>query len=251
MGDAVRVEPVTALFAEKDRELCRAIRLYAAQQDAVQECSVVQTGRRVLEELERGLHPDVLMLDALLPDTSIYTLLRRVNQMTLGYRPHIVVSLVPSAASQIEKLLTLGTDCTIFKPYELPSLFDTIYQTAAQGHRLEVYLARECLYEQLAALHYHGHAFGLNYLEQVIYLNIFTQRPYALGELCAMTADLFQTNAGAVHAALERLNRTLYDVGQPAYDSLCLQKGKAPGSRLTVSELIEVLTARVRHSLRR
>lgn len=72
------------------------------------------------------------MLDSVLSDTTIFPLLRSIRQQQIEYEPHIIVTLMPSAAPQIEKILTLGAECTIFKPYSLPELFDTVYQTSSK-----------------------------------------------------------------------------------------------------------------------
>lgn len=143
MTEEKLVERVTALFADSDTAQRKMIRLYAETNDAIEASAIIDSGAEVLHMLQGGLRPEVLVLDSVLSDTTIFPLLRSIRQQQIKYEPHIIVTLMPSAAPQIEKILTLGAECTIFKPYSLPELFDTVYQTAASGPRLNRYLVHE------------------------------------------------------------------------------------------------------------
>lgn len=210
MTEEKLVERVTALFADSDAAQRKMIRLYAETNDAIEASAIIDSGAEVLHMLQGGLRPEVLVLDSVLSDTTIFPLLRSIRQQQIEYEPHIIVTLMPSAAPQIEKILTLGAECTIFKPYSLPELFDTVYQTAASGPRLNRYLVHE---------------------------SVTAQQPFGV-------------NGPAVRSALERLNARLYKSNTPAYQMLCERNGKTPQDRLTVSELLEAVIARTHHDLR-
>lgn len=142
MTEEKLVERVTALFADSDAAQRKMIRLYAETNDAIEASAIIDSGAEVLHMLQGGLRPEVLVLDSVLSDTTIFPLLRSIRQQQIEYEPHIIVTLMPSAAPQIEKILTLGAECTIFKPYSLPELFDTVYQTAASGPAVRSALER-------------------------------------------------------------------------------------------------------------
>lgn len=120
MTEEKLVERVTALFADSDAAQRKMIRLYAETNDAIEASAIIDSGAEVLHMLQGGLRPEVLVLDSVLSDTTIFPLLRSIRQQQIEYEPHIIVTLMPSAAPQIEKILTLGAECTIFKPYSLP-----------------------------------------------------------------------------------------------------------------------------------
>lgn len=167
MTEEKLVERVTALFADSDAAQRKMIRLYAETNDAIEASAIIDSGAEVLHMLQGGLRPEVLVLDSVLSDTTIFPLLRSIRQQQIEYEPHIIVTLMPSAAPQIEKILTLGAECTIFKPYSLPELFDTVYQTAASGPRLNRYLVHESVTAQLRTLGcYKNLAYGINYLQE-------------------------------------------------------------------------------------
>lgn len=162
MTEEKLVERVTALFADSDAAQRKMIRLYAETNDAIEASAIIDSGAEVLHMLQGGLRPEVLVLDSVLSDTTIFPLLRSIRQQQIEYEPHIIVTLMPSAAPQIEKILTLGAECTIFKPYSLPELFDTVYQTAASGPRLNRYLVHESVTAQLRTLGcYKNLAYGI------------------------------------------------------------------------------------------
>lgn len=234
MTEEKLVERVTALFADSDAAQRKMIRLYAETNDAIEASAIIDSGAEVLHMLQGGLRPEVLVLDSVLSDTTIFPLLRSIRQQQIEYEPHIIVTLMPSAAPQIEKILTLGAECTIFKPYSLPELFDTVYQTAASGPRLNRYLVHESVTAQLRTLGcYKNLAYGINYLQEAVYIG-----------------EPFGVNGPAVRSALERLNARLYKSNTPAYQMLCERNGKTPQDRLTVSELLEAVIARTHHDLR-
>lgn len=146
--------------------------------------------------------------------------------------------------------MTLGAECTIFKPYSLPELFDTVYQTAASGPRLNRYLVHESVTAQLRTL-------GCYKTWPMV--SITCRKPCILrsaiarrvpGELCTKAGEPFGVNGPAVRSALERLNARLYKSNTPAYQMLCERNGKTPQDRLTVSELLEAVIARTHHDLR-
>lgn len=246
MTEEKLVERVTALFADSDVAQRKMIRLYAETNDAIEASAIIDSGAEVLHMLQGGLRPEVLVLDSVLSDTTIFPLLRSIRQQQIEYEPHIIVTLMPSAAPQIEKILTLGAECTIFKPYSLPELFDTVYQTAASGPRLNRYLVHESVTAQLRTLGcYKNLAYGINYLQEAVYIAVCDRQACSLGELCTKAGEPFGVNGPAVRSALERLNARLYKSNTPAYQMLCERNGKTPQDRLTVSELLEAVKQRI------
>lgn len=218
MTEEKLVERVTALFADSDAAQRKMIRLYAETNDAIEASAIIDSGAEVLHMLQGGLRPEVLVLDSVLSDTTIFPLLRSIRQQQIEYEPHIIVTLMPSAAPQIEKILTLGAECTIFKPYSLPELFDTVYQTAASGPRLNRYLVHESVTAQLRTLGcYKNLAYGINYLQEAVYIAVCNRQACSLGELCTKAGEPFGVNGPAVRSALERLNARLYKSNTPAY----------------------------------
>ena len=126
-----------------------------------------------------------------------------------------------------------------------------MYQTAASGPRLNRYLVHEGVTAQLRTLGcYKNLAYGINYLQEAVYIAVCDRQACSLGELCTKAGEPFGVNGPAVRSALERLNARLYKSNTPAYQMLCERNGKTPQDRLTVSELLEAVIARTHHDLR-
>ena len=61
MGKTSEFHPVTALIAESDSTTRRAIQIFAETHTEVQLCAVVATGQEMLDSLEQGMRPEVLL----------------------------------------------------------------------------------------------------------------------------------------------------------------------------------------------
>lgn len=119
------------------------------------------------------------------------------------------------------------------------------------GLRLNRYLVHESVTAQLRTLGcYKNLAYGINYLQEAVYIAVCNRQACSLGELCTKAGEPFGVNGPAVRSALERLNARLYKSNTPAYQMLCERNGKTPQDRLTVSELLEAVIARTHHDLR-
>ena len=99
MTEEKLVERVTALFADSDAAQRKMIRLYAETNDAIEASAIIDSGAEVLHMLQGGLRPEVLVLDSVLSDTTIFPLLRSIRQQQIEYEPHIIVTLLPRLLS--------------------------------------------------------------------------------------------------------------------------------------------------------
>ena len=61
-----QVGKVSLLFADSDRSQCRAVELYAQEHAYVELCAAVTDAGQLLDAVQRGLRPQVLVLDVLL-----------------------------------------------------------------------------------------------------------------------------------------------------------------------------------------
>lgn len=253
MGKTVELSPITALVAESDRTTRRAIQIYAETQTEVRLCAAVSTGQEMLDALRQGTRADVLVVDALLRDINIYSMLRQINSFDMQYHPCVIVTLVRAAAAQCEKLLTAGADCTIFKPYKVSELFDAVCTIGNTGEQLIAYCIRRSLHNLLGQMHFRTQGYGINYLEDIITRIILDEeeKRYTLSQLCIMAGEIHGAEGDAVRSALERFNTNLRRSCPEAYARLGQLKGIESGEHMTVSELLDALTICVRAEMNR
>ena len=78
-----------------------------------------------------------------------------------------------------------------------------MYQTAASGPRLNRYLVHESVTAQLRTLGcYKNLAYGINYLQEAVYIAVCDRQACSLGELCTKAGEPFGVNGPAVRSAL-------------------------------------------------
>lgn len=92
----------------------------------------IATGGEAMSRI-RGTHPDLVLLDVMLPDVSGYEICQDVRlDPTLG---DVKILMMTARGSAIErrKGLALGADGFISKPFELSELRQKVRELLAQG----------------------------------------------------------------------------------------------------------------------
>lgn len=242
---------VSLIFADSDRGQCGAVRLYAGAQDAVELCAAVTSGNYVLDLLERGLCPRVLVLDTLLQGPGVGEVLRRLGLLELPLRPRVVLTAMPCTQTAASRFLTMGADEVIFKPYTLPELFDAVYRYGSDDEAWQAHLVREYLYGWLRKMCYNRRLSGWNYLERILLRTALQPGDYIAKELYQYAADGQHIRPGTVASAIQRLNESLRHTGPQGYAHLCTLLTKPEDSRLSNLELILGLTELIRRALGR
>lgn len=72
--DAMNVQKlhrVTVLYADSDSELCHAVQLYADGRQEIEDCAIAPDGWKVLQLLEEGFRPQVIVLDSLVSGPTL------------------------------------------------------------------------------------------------------------------------------------------------------------------------------------
>lgn len=251
MRDMDKQEWVSALFADSDRGQCSAIRLYGSAQRSVEVCAAVTSGQQVLEILQSGLCPQVLVLDTLLQGPGLGELLWQLGMLELPQRPRILITAMPYTQKSTARFLTMGADCIIFKPYTLSELFAAVYRCGGSDDAWDAYRVREYLHELLCSMHYNRRLGGWNYLERILLRTVLGADDYIAKELYQYAADGQYIRPGTVASAMQRINESLRHTGPQGYDRLCRAVNKPEGSRLTNLELIRSLTELIRRAIGR
>lgn len=115
------------LAVEDDRELAFLYESFLAEEGY--EVLVARTADEALAHLRA--HPDVVILDLMLPGTDGYTLLRRIRSRpdTRGVRVVVVSASLPPGRQHVA-----GADAVVHKPFDFNGLLRAI--EGAQHHTL-------------------------------------------------------------------------------------------------------------------
>ena len=119
---------VVAVFVTDARMERDCIRLYAQTHPEVRAAAVLPGGRELLQQLHRGLSPQVLVLDVLLADMGIFSLIEAVHELHLDPEPVILLTAPVPEQTAARRAMQVFGDCQILlKPYRLKELFDQVY----------------------------------------------------------------------------------------------------------------------------
>lgn len=143
MGFTGSFAPVTTLFAVQSHLDRSSIHLFAQTHPEVRALAVVSTGREVLQLLQNGLNPQVIVLDMQLRDPGIQTLICGIRAMQLVPKPRLLLSApTPEQTSAEDALLTFRGQEVILRPYEMRTLFERVYLLGAGDEAAQLYRVR-------------------------------------------------------------------------------------------------------------
>ena len=171
MGFTGSFAPVTTLFAVQSHLDRSSIHLFAQTHPEVRALAVVSTGREVLQLLQNGLNPQVIVLDMQLRDPGIQTLICGIRAMQLVPKPRLLLSApTPEQTSAEDALLTFRGQEVILRPYEMRTLFERVYLLGAGDEAAQLYRVRNHCRRILRDMQANPVLSGCTYLERMIFL---------------------------------------------------------------------------------
>jgi CheY-like chemotaxis protein len=85
------------------------------------EVTTVQNGNDALQKFKEGYHPDILLLDIIMPGMSGLDLLEQIRQNKLAPQATVIMLTNQSDSGDIERAKTLGINGYIVKATTIPS----------------------------------------------------------------------------------------------------------------------------------
>lgn len=241
---------VVAVFVTDARMERDCIRLYAQTHSEVCAAAVLPGGRELLQQLHRGLSPQVLVLDVLLADMGIFSLIEAVHELHLDPEPVILLTAPVPEQTAARRAMQVFGDCQILlKPYRLKELFDQVYLLGAGADQYRLYRARGFCRRCLQQMHADPAMSGCDYLEQMLLCAYTAERPYTGAALYQMVAQENDTQEASVAAAVMRLSRKMWQQATPLYRSLCLRCGLPADAVLPNGKLLKGMLELLRQEI--
>ncbi|MGE5589377.1 MAG: sporulation transcription factor Spo0A [Bacillota bacterium] len=128
---------VRVLVCDDNREFCELLREYVQGQEDLELAGVAYNGVEVLEQLQKA-DPDVLVLDIIMPHLDGIGVLERLNGMALPRRPKIIMLTAFGQENITQRVLELGADYYVLKPFPLEVLGNRIRQLSQGNAALPV-----------------------------------------------------------------------------------------------------------------
>lgn len=237
MGFTGSFAPVTTLFAVQSHLDRSSIHLFAQTHPEVRALAVVSTGREVLQLLQNGLNPQVIVLDMQLRDPGIQTLICGIRAMQLVPKPRLLLSApTPEQTSAEDALLTFRGQEVILRPYEMRTLFERVYLLGAGDEAAQLYRVRNHCRRILRDMQANPVLSGCTYLERMILFAWSDERDLPIGILYQMAAKDQPVDERAITAAIGRLSRAMQQQGTPLYQQLCVRFGLPQDARRLLLE---------------
>lgn len=241
---------VVAAFVSTARMERDCIRLYAQTHPEVCAAAILPGGKELLQQLRSGLCPQVLVLDVLLNDMGILSLLEEIRALHMEPRPVLLLSVpVPERTAARRAMQAFGDCEVILKPYSLKELFDQIYLLGAGVDQYRLYRAHGFCRRCLQKMHADPAMSGCDYLEQMLLYAYTAEQTCSAATLYQMVAQENDTQDASVAAAITRLSRKMWQQATPLYRQLCLRCGMPEDAVLPNGKLLKGMLELLRQEI--
>lgn len=253
---AQALAPYRVLIADDNREFCDLLAQYLQSQADFKLVGVAQNGRQVIDMVQAE-SPDVVVLDIIMPHLDGIGVLEQMNALGLQRRPKVIMLTAFGQESIAQRVVALGADYYILKPFDLAVLAKRIRQIASgQAVKPVASENRSLDVEVTEVLHEIGipaHIKGYLYLREAICLVM--QRVELLGgvtkELYPSIAKRFQTTPSRVERAIRHAIEVAWNRGNvDLIHSLFGHTVNSDRGKPTNSEFIAMVADKLRMELR-
>lgn len=204
---------IRVAIADDNKEFCQVVGEFLARQEDLELAGVSQNGAEVLEMVAQQ-RPDVLILDVIMPHLDGIGVLERMTREPREYRPKVITLSAFGHDALTQRMLALGADYYILKPFSLDVLAQRIRQLASgQTGGLEPGVpavaagARNLDLEVTRIIHEVGipaHIKGYLYLREAILMVIED-----VGLLSLVTKELYPSVAHKYKTTPSRVERAI------------------------------------------
>ena len=119
--------PIKILLADNNKDLCNVLTEHIALQSDLELVGVAYDGLKTLELLEEH-SPDVLILDITMPYLDGIGVMERLDSLRIAKRPRVIILTAFEQETMIKRLLSMGADYYVVKPFDINMLFSRIRQ---------------------------------------------------------------------------------------------------------------------------
>lgn len=138
-----RGKKITILIADDNIDFTRTLSAYLEKMEDIEVVGIAKDGNEAFEII-KGTHPDILLLDVIMPHLDGIGVLEKLNETTMTKKP---ITIMLSAVGQdkiTQKAISLGAQYYVVKPFDIELLIKRIrdlryYQPAPNNN----FIARE------------------------------------------------------------------------------------------------------------
>ncbi|MGB4431884.1 MAG: sporulation transcription factor Spo0A [Limnochordia bacterium] len=241
------------LIVDNNVELCQILHQFLDSHDDFEVVGIAHDGEQALKEIQR-LEPDLVLLDITMPYLDGLGVLEALKTMQLGKEPKVFVITAFGSDRLLSRLLALGADYFLVKPFRLEILVERLREFSAASANMildEEALAQEppLSVDQKVTqiLHKMGvppHLKGFAYLRDAVILYL-REGYYAGGltkEMYPALAEKYKTTMSGVEAGIRNALAAAWKHGNTEFiRKLCepFCEDRMPTNSLIIAKIVE------------
>lgn len=122
---------IQVLLADDNREFTNLLSEYISAQEDMEVVGVAYNGEEVIDFIERGTVPDVLLLDIIMPHLDGLGVLERLSEMEFTTRPKIIMLTAFGQENITQRAVQLGASYYILKPFDMDVMANRIRELSS------------------------------------------------------------------------------------------------------------------------
>ncbi len=248
-------ETISILIADDNREFCETLKDFFQQRDDFEVIGAAHNGAEAVDYIEQA-RPDVVVLDIIMPHLDGIGVLEKLAASPTGHRPKIIMLTAFGQQNIAQRVVELGADYYILKPFDFSVLATRIRQLADGVSVKPPYVAavkeKNLDVAVTNIIHEMGvpaHIKGYHYLRDAILMVIdeISLLGAVTKELYPMIAQKYNTTPSRVERAIRHAIELAWDRGNVEMMNkffgytINLERGKP-----TNSEFIAMIADRLR-----
>lgn len=218
-------EEIKIVLVDDNKEFCELVKEYLDQQENMRVVGVAYNGLEGLEQIKEH-QPDVVILDIIMPHLDGIGVLEELNRQNAVQNQKIIMLTAFGHEEVTQRVVELGANYYIMKPFDLEKLVDRIQQLMAPSQQVTTSFSGAALAPKkkdisiriTEIMHQIGvpaHIKGYLYLREAI--EMVTKEIELLGaitkELYPMVAKKFNTTPSRVERAIRHAIEVSWERG--------------------------------------
>lgn len=122
------MKKIQVLLADDNREFTNLLSEYISEQNDMEVVGVAYNGDEVVDFINEGKIPDILILDIIMPHLDGLGVLEKIQEMGLSPNPKIIMLTAFGQENITQKAVQLGASYYILKPFDMDVLANRIRQ---------------------------------------------------------------------------------------------------------------------------
>lgn len=125
------VEKIRLMMADDNQNLLRLLTDYFAEKEDIEVVAAVNDGSEIIEKVKTE-HPDVLIMDIIMPRRDGFMALEDLAQIEEAQRPKVIVLTGLSRDDFIMRAIRLGAGYYMVKPFDMNALYSRIREICTE-----------------------------------------------------------------------------------------------------------------------